>query len=206
MESAGDSHTRLVGWGKIILPIIGIALFSSLFLFAKDGADTSDIPFGDIETLAREQRITAPEFSGVLADGSTLVVTAKSARPDSGTMSKLTILDLQLLLNGSDGSTLRVTAGEGEIDGSGQTISLGGLAQLETSSGYIMETQGLRADLINGEISSNGALEAFAPFGKISAGQITFKSAEGDQGQQMLFTQGVRLLYTPTDKQKGISE
>ena len=60
-----------------------------------------------------------------------------------------------------------------------------------------METNGLTANLETGVIMSDGALEIRAPFGRLTAGRVTFKTANDDTGQQMLFTQGVRLIYTP---------
>jgi lipopolysaccharide export system protein LptC len=60
-----------------------------------------------------------------------------------------------------------------------------------------METNGLVADLASGVIMSDGALEIRAPFGAITAGRVTFETANDAKGQQMLFTQGVRLVYTP---------
>jgi lipopolysaccharide export system protein LptC len=38
-----------------------------------------------------------------------------------------------------------------------------------------------------------------APFGAITAGRVTFQTDAGDLGQQMRFTDGVRLVYTPID-------
>ena len=68
MASADNFHSQLVGWSKIILPICGIGLLSTLFLFARSSTDETGIPFAEIETLAREQRISAPQFSGLADD------------------------------------------------------------------------------------------------------------------------------------------
>jgi lipopolysaccharide export system protein LptC len=70
---------------------------------------------------------------------------------------------------------------------------------LETSNGYTMETNGLVADLDAGTVTFDGALEVRAPFGAITAGRVTFQTDAGDLGQQMRFTDGVRLIYTPID-------
>ena len=97
------------------------------------------------------------------------------------------------------GSNLEVTATTGEIDGRGQIARLMGLARLRTSSGFEMETNGLIASLETGIVTSDGLLEIRAPFGELTAGQVTFQVSADDTGQQMLFTQGVRLLYEPQD-------
>ncbi|MCO4849265.1 MAG: LPS export ABC transporter periplasmic protein LptC [Yoonia sp.] len=197
MASADNFHSQLVGWSKIILPICGIGLLSTLFLFARSSTDDTGIPFAKIETLAREQRISAPQFSGVADDGSIIAIGAKSAQFDPTTPNSINALDLSLTLKASDGSEVRITAAEGEIDIDAKLARLRGLARLETSNGYTMETNGLVADLESGVITSDGALEIRAPFGTITAGRVTFETANDAKGQQMLFTQGVRLVYTP---------
>jgi len=190
-------HSYLVGWSKIILPLVALGLLSTLFLFAKSSTDTSSIPFAEINELARDQRIGTPQFSGVSDDGSVISIGAQSAQPAPGKPDTVTITALSLNLSAADGSDIKITAIEGEIDGSTKTARLLGLAQLKTSSGYTMETNGLTANLETGVIMSDGALEIRAPFGRLTAGRVTFKTANDDTGQQMLFTQGVRLIYTP---------
>ena len=199
MASADNFHSQLVGWSKIILPLCGLAILSTLFLFARSSGDTGEIPFAEIESLAREQKITAPQFSGVAKDGSIIAVGATSAQPKSGNLTALTASDLTLNVDAADGSQLRVTATEGEIDSDAKIARLNGLARLETSNGYTMETNGLVADLDAGTVTVDGALEVRAPFGAITAGRVTFQTDAGDLGQQMRFTDGVRLIYTPID-------
>jgi len=171
---------------------------STLFLFAKSSGETGDIPFAQIESLAREQRISAPQFSGVADDGSLITIGAKSAKPQAGDIGKMTINDLSLNIDTAQGGTIKVRALGGEIDSASKTAQLTGLARLETSNGYVMETNGLLADLETGVIRSDGALEVRAPFGSLTAGRVTFQTADDTRGQQMLFTDGVRLVYTPT--------
>lgn len=197
MLNSDNFHSQLVGWSKIILPLCALALLSTLFLFARAGSGTTDIPFADIEAMARDQRINAPRFSGVADDGSIIGISAKSAQLDPNAPHKLAISSLKLDVDAADGSHVLVTAIDGEVDSQARIARLMGLARLETSSGFTMETNGLVADLKSGVISSDGALEVRAPFGVLTAGRVTFQTATDNSGHQMLFTQGVRLIYTP---------
>ena len=95
------------------------------------------------------------------------------------------------------GDTLAISAGTGLVDTAAKTAHLGGLARLETSSGYVMETAGLQADLTTGTVTADGALEVQAPFGQLNAGQVTIQTGSDGTGQQMNFTKGVKLVYTP---------
>lgn len=190
-------HSRLVGWTKIILPLMALALLSTLFLFAKGSNDGTEIPFARLNELARDQRISEPEFSGVAGDGSIIEIAAQSAQPKDGNLDYLSVTAPQLSLDAVDGTSLRIIAGEGIINSAAKQATLTGLARLETSSGYLMETQGLLADLESGVIESLGPLEIHAPFGQITAGHIAIMIGSENTGQQMYFTKGVRMLYTP---------
>ena len=207
MASADNFHSYLVGWSKIILPICGIGLLSTLFLFAKSNTTTSKFSITEIEMMAREQRINKPKFSGVADDGSVITISAKTAELNSTSPNLFNASDLSLSMRATDGSEIHITATTGEVDSTAKKARLRGLARLETSNGYRMETNGLVADLKSGSITSNGALEIRAPFGRITAGRVKFETANDVTGQQMLFTQGVQLIYTPnTNKSKDVTE
>lgn len=195
MATYDNFHSRLVSWTKIVLPLSALGLLSTLFLFARGGDADSTIPIVEIDALAREQGITAPRFSGVTNDGSMIQLTASTAKPKSE--STLTIQAPLLQMNASDGTTLTIRAGSGVLDSASQTAALSGLARLEASSGYIMETAGLTADLAKGQFTSLGSLEIQSPYGALTAGQVDIFSADSDLGQQMHFTKGVKLVYTP---------
>jgi lipopolysaccharide export system protein LptC len=174
-----------------------LALLSTLFLFARATPDQDNITIADVEAIAREQRVSAPEFSGVTDDGAVIVISAATARPDTDRPDTMSINDMRLRMDNADGSSVEVTATEGEVDGRGQIARFLGLARLITSDGYQMETNGLIAELATGRITSDGLLEIRAPFGDLTAGKVTFQSAVGGKAQEILFTDGVRLLYNP---------
>lgn len=198
MKTRADNfHSQLVGWTKIILPICGIAIFSTLFLFVRDDDGGVDIPMAELQTLAREQKISAPQFSGVTDNGSIITVGAKSAKPDTFDPNIMRAVDLALTVETADGNRLSITATDGEVDATAKRASLDGLTRLETSGGYSMETNGLSASLDTGIVTSDGALEVRAPYGALTAGRVTFATNPADGGQQILFTDGVKLVYTP---------
>ncbi|SFS19596.1 hypothetical protein [Yoonia litorea] len=196
MEPNDNLYSQFVGWAKIILPLCAIALLSTLFLFARSANDTDEVAMAEVEQIAREQRLAAPEFSGLTDDGSTVVVSAKSAQPDQNNPDTVMISDIGMRLNTTEGIQIDVTAVSGELDGRARVAQFLGLARIETSNGYQLETNGLIADLGSGVVTSDGLLEVRAPFGEITAGNVRFEVTSEEVGQQMVFTNGVRLLYT----------
>lgn len=197
MPADYNFHSQLVGWAKIILPLCALALLSTLFLFARDANTPDEAALALAEEIAREQKITAPEFTGVTDNGDIIVIAAKSAQPDKARPNNIQINEITMRLDATDGSFVEVTAVQGEVDGRTRIASFLGLARLQTSNGYVMETNGLIAELQTGRVTSNGLLEIRAPFGELTAGMVTFQAASQQAGQQMLFTNGVRLLYKP---------
>lgn len=200
MDGPDNLYSQAVGWIKIVLLMGALALLSTLFLFARSPADQTEIPFAEIADLARDQRLTAPRFFGLADDGSTIAIAARNARPGPDGPDKVQIESLSLSLEGTDGSQLDITAGSSLIDGQTQVARLEGLARLTTSTGYVMETVGLTADLKSGIIASDGMLEIQAPYGEMTAGRIEIRTGPDGPGRQLLFTGGVHLIYTPPER------
>ena len=120
----------------------------------------------------------------------------------AGVFSLLSAL-LFVTLDAVDGTSLTIFAGAGVLDGPNQQARLDGLARLETSSGYMMETAGLLADLETGQVTSLGRLEVQAPFGSLTAGQVDILVTSEGEGQQMRFTDGVKLVYDPANAERA---
>ncbi len=198
MVTDTNFHTWFVGWLKIILPMGALALLSTLFLFARSPANQDqEIPIAQIEAIAQDQQITAPQFSGMTDDGSIIAVQANEAKPQADNPNALLVEDLMITMDAPDGTTLRITSGTSLLDTVAQTARLDGLSRVITSNGYTMETNGLSADLNSGEVVSDGRLAIQAPFGDLTAGKVRIRTSPDGTGQQMVFTDGVRLLYTP---------
>jgi len=186
-----------VGWAKIILPLCALALLSTLFLFARATTEPHNVPLPDVEPIAREHGVNAPEFSGTTPDWAVIAIGAGSADPAYTAFDAAGVPALRMRLRHHERRHIEVTATEGEIDGRARMARFLGLARLTTSNGYQMETNGLTAELTTGQITSDGLLEIHAPFGTLTAGKITYQAARDGVAQEMLFTEGVRLLYLP---------
>lgn len=197
MNPADNMHSRIVGWAKVMLPLLALALLSTLFMLARQPANQATIPFAEIAEMARDQRITAPRFSGLTDEGAIVIIAAQTARPDEARPDTVLIDMLTFRMENPDGSDVTVSATTGELDGRTRVARFLGLVRLNTSTGFEMETNGLIAELDTGLIKTDGLLEVRGPFGDLTAGQVTFQVSDEQMGQQMLFTDGVRLLYTP---------
>lgn len=196
MTPKDNFYSLFVGWAKIILPMAGIALLSTLFLLAR-GADQSSLPLAELEEMARSARLTGPTFSGVTDDGTIFTVSAGVAAPNPDDTRIVEIDKIRLLLSDPLGASVEITAARATYDGTTNQIALAGLTRLVSSVGYSLETRGIIADIASGTVTTEGALEARAPFGEIAAGRLTILRDAAAGGQQMVFQNGVRLVYQP---------
>lgn len=194
MLSDDNLYSQFVGLLKVSLPLAALALMSTVFLFARAPTQDTAIPYAEIEEIAREPRLSGAQVSGVADDGSVIELTAQTARPNGDV---LLVETMSVSIDAVDGIHIDIRAGQGEINNATRIARLTGMARIQTSNGYEMETAGLTANLTTGRIISDGALEVQAPYGSLTAGQMTIETPEGGDGQVMLFQNGVRLVYTP---------
>ena len=197
MGRADNLYSAFIGWMKVLLPLAALALLSTIFLLARGTNNVQSIPYADLAAMAREQGMTNPNLAGVTTDGSAVSITAAALRPATNAVDAFSIIAPVLVLNATDGSRVEVSSGLAEIDGRRKLMTLTELVRLGTSSGYMMETSGIAADLASGVISSLGPLEVQAPFGTLTAGKVVVMTSPDGLGQQMVFNGGVRLLYQP---------
>lgn len=196
MAAFDNRYSLLVSWLKILLPLAAIALLSTLFLFSR-GRELMEIPIAELEEIARENRLSAPNFSGVAEDGTRFSLSADTARPLPDMPDVIAIEGIALNLEGRDSLGIDVTAGVASFDTSSRIARIEGLARIASTDGYRMETLGIEAQLDQGTLDTIGALEMRAPFGAVTAGHLSVKGATGGSGLVMVFNEGVRLVYQP---------
>ncbi len=193
-----DAHSRLVAWAKIILPLAALAILSTLFLFARTIDPDDAIPYAEVDVAERirEPRLTAPTYSGVTSDGSSLTFKAAEARPgaDGGAA---TAQSLSLLLETPDGGRADLSAASGALDSVAGMLTLQGGVIVTTSTGYTVRTEAVNARLDRTGLVAPGAITADAPMGKITASGMTLEQTGASGNYLLVFDGRVRLIYTP---------
>lgn len=197
MQGMDGLRSQTIGILKVALPLAALGLLSTIFLIARAPVKDGSIPYAEINEIAREPRVSGAQISGVAADGSVIELNAAIARPEG---SLIHIETLSADIETAEGVSIAIRAGTGEVDNETQIARLSGLARVETSNGYTMETAGVTADMASGRITSDGALEVHTPFGEMTAGQLIIEMGTDGAGQRMLFQDGVRLIYHPQQR------
>jgi lipopolysaccharide export system protein LptC len=194
-----DTHTRVVGWLKVALPLMALAILSTLFLLS-DRIDPEDaLPYAevDVEELAREPRMTAPTYAGTTSDGAALSLTADEARPAAeGVPAKAAGLRLELAT--PDGGRTELLAKTAVMDDTATQILLSGGVTVTTSTGYRLETAEIAAKLDRSGLESRSPVTATGPAGDIRAdGMVLSQDIRTPGAYLLVFKGGVRLVYQP---------
>lgn len=193
-----DRHSRLVGWLKVALPLMALAILSSLFLVARQIDPEGTIVFSEAELAdrLREPRITAPTYAGTTSDGATLTISADEARPDAGNGATAAAVHAQLAT--ADGARSVLTAGAVRFLQDAREAVLEGGVLLANSLGYEFRTETMTLTLETAGASTAGAVEGFGPLGRITAGRMQITpTGDGAKTYLLVFNGGVRLIYQP---------
>lgn len=196
MTPGADAHTRLVGAAKFALPLLGLALLSSLFLLA--GVGDGREPSGrapQAEGVAAERRLSDPVHAGVTEGGDAVEISADVARPDPRDPRRMEAEGLRAHVVTPEGSDLSVTAPRGRIDtGAGTAVLSGGIrldGTAERAGPIRAGADAMSFDLRTGRAEGAGPVTAEAPMGRIEAGSLVAR------GPHLAFGDGVRLVIAP---------
>jgi lipopolysaccharide export system protein LptC len=202
MARADNAWSRWVVLLKIILPLIALALLSSIFLLSRTIDPTASIPFTevDVEDRAREPRLTTPKFSGVTSDGSRVTLDAIEMRPDLSKAGSGTATDLRARMVTLTGETTDVVADRGKVDTQAGTYEMIGAVKAVLSTGYTIAAPKMAGLLDATSLDATGPVDATAPMGKITADAMQLRSDPAAPGNYLLVFNGrVRLVYEPLE-------
>ncbi len=196
---SGDRYSRTVALLKVLFPVTALALLSTLFLISRGNDSDAPIPFADkeIQDRLRDQQITGPFFSGSTADGDLVSFYATKLTTPDGRTGDNRAEDVMAQIETVHGATLRVQANLATVDIASDLTELTGSVIINTSSGYKVTTDALLARMSELSLEAPGTVIAVSPMGTLTAGNMTVTKPKTADHAQMLFSGGVKLLYTP---------
>lgn len=201
MSRGEHIYSRFVAWLKIILPFGALILLSTIFLFSRGSDPVSQIPLleNGVDPGSSEQ-VSGPVFSGTTEAGHALTVEARQARAGDEGLSHLVADDLRAVVDLEDGSRVSVEARTGQLSQDIGKAEFGGGVIVTSSTGYTARTDGMR--LLTGavDMESTGPVDAKGPAGTLEAGKLRVQEDPVSGDVQLLFTEGVKLVYTPQSK------
>jgi len=202
VASSDNTYSRFVSWLKILLPLLALAILSTLFLVSRSINPSQSIPYSDVDPnkLARDQGISSPNFSSITSDGSAITFSAARARPDPNHRQMVIAQDLVGKIETSSGSTIEIIAQEGLLDNKKQRATLTGNVKVSTPSGYRIQTNHVKANLDATRILAKEQVIAEGPMGNIVAGSMILTKPPNPNEPNdyvLVFKDGVKLVYVP---------
>lgn len=198
---AGDGWTRLVRFLRIALPLLALALLSTVFLVARHLNPDDAIPYSDVDIAdrLREPRMTSPDYAGTTADGADLRVTAETATPEKPeTATGAAAQSVQGVLTTPDGVRTDLRSLSAQMDAGGDSVTFDGAVDLATSSGYSVQTDRMVARTDQTELRSLSPVTASGPGTRITAQEMVLTQDRAKPDSYVLVFKGqVKLVYEP---------
>lgn len=192
-------HSRVVAWLKIIFPLMALAILSTVFLLSRSVDPTKTIPFAkiDLKERARDQRITAPHFSGASEAGDLLTFTADFARPDPEVSNRIVAQNLATEIQLMNGTLITFSSASGTIDEPSDEAVLTGNVIVHSSTNYTVRTEALTSGMREVRAETSGLIEAVGPVGRFTAGKMLLTRDPDTGTTYLIFTNRVKLVYDP---------
>jgi len=192
-------YSRVVAVLKVGLPLIALAMLSSLFLTrTEDGNGEISFSRADVAALGSGLRVDNPTFAGSTRRDDRFEFQADVVVPDAAPPTRASIEGLRGRIDFRVGSRVEVSARKAELEMEAHSLELRDAARVATSDGLVVEAPRMAVDLRSGEVRATGGVETTGPMGEISSGDLSIAPAEGGEtAARISFGQGVRLVYYP---------
>jgi len=204
IDMAMNHHTysKLIGFLKIILPLIALAVLGTVFLITKDDGFDPGFTFSQAEFDALESGsfLDNPQINGKTVNGDIFSLTAERIEPESREMQRVIASNLVSNFEFSSGISAEIIADTAEIHMGERLLVFPDGARIITSDGYDGTLKTLTADLETGQISGE-MIEADGPLGHVSAEIFHISSVgDGNSGNRVLrFEKAVKVTLDTTE-------
>src|SRR5690606_18837220 len=128
-----DRYSKAIGWLKVMLPLVGLAILSTLFLIARETrVERSEMPAEAFSPAGGVETVASPDYSGITADGASVSVTAELAWPRAGARGDLDAVEVLARFDTRDGERIDIRADRGTFLPDRTLLELRGRVVVET--------------------------------------------------------------------------
>lgn len=190
-------YSRLIAWLKILLPLGALALLSTIFLYSRSPDPIAVIPvLANGADPSKSEQVGKPFYAGTTEAGHAITLVARQARSVGSGQSGVIADDLRAVVDVEADNRITIEATTGQMDEDDRLLLRDGVT-LQSTSGYTVRSTGFDAVLDRVEIDSTGPVDADGPGLVLSAGKLLVEETPVTSDLELLFTQGVKLVYTP---------
>lgn len=194
-----DRHSRMVSLLKVLFPLLALALLSTLFLLSRVIDPETVIPFADkeIQDRLRDQQVTGPFFSGTTANGDQISFSAEKLTTPQNEVGANRAEAVRVVMNLAGGAVITLQANIAHFEMPKDRAELEGDVVIETSTDYMIQSDRLTTQMTLFDVRSPGPVSARSPMGTLHAGSMTISSPKPGEPAQLIFKNGVKLIYDP---------
>lgn len=194
------AYSRMVGWLKVVLPILALGVLSTLFLVARTVDPAQQLPFADVdvEGIARDESIGAPDYASVTEEGAAISVSATTAKPDAEDPNKVDGEEVRAAIDLPGGERINIVAGAMRMNPTDGVATLSQDVSITSSLGYAIEASGIEVALDRTGLKSTGPARLTGDIGELTANRFELTTQSGTQNaHRLIFSGDVRLVFTP---------
>lgn len=199
MAPETDRYSKAISWLKVVLPIVGLGILSTLFLVAREARiDQRRLPPEAVAPDGGFETASMLDYSGITGDGSAVSIVADRAWPAADGSGRLEGSGIVARFDLRGDETAEVRAESGSLRPEGDILALRGDVVVTTDSGWIMESDALDASLDWTRLTSPVAVRTQGPMGTLTADQMVIDRGRGAEGSYLMeFDGDVHLVYRP---------
>lgn len=186
-------YSRFVGVAKVLLPLVAVAILSTVFLLGDDDSFDQGQVFtpDDFNALDDTNQLTRARFAGATTHGDYLSFSTARISPDPSRENVMEFSRLSGSAKFISGQEVQLVAPSALFFISDNRISMPEGGSITTSDGYRGRMESLNADLSTGDITGDN-LDGSGPLGAITAGHFEMVQ-NGGENRVLWFSQGVTL-------------
>ncbi|WP_108861643.1 LPS export ABC transporter periplasmic protein LptC [Ruegeria sp. Alg231-54] len=193
-----DGHSRRVQFFKVVLPLVAIAMLSTVFLLSRSIETNVSVPFNqqDIDERLADQVVMQPNYQGTTRKGEDVQIEA--SRATQGTEGEApTAAEFRGRFGLLNGGVITLDSNTGMIRPDKNTATFVGDVVITTTDGIVVTTDLLNTALDEIQGDTPGQVDGTGIIGDFTAGRMTFGTEKKDGPVHIIFTDGVKLVYEP---------
>ncbi|KRA47631.1 hypothetical protein [Devosia sp. Root635] len=130
-----QSRNRVVAILRLAIPALGVVALAALLLQIYISSQTSRFGIGQIVVSAESVMVEAPEYSGLLDNGTAYRVSATAAQAAVDATDRIGLTDAHLTMKRPDGVSMEVRAPRALLDTTNQLVVVEDVAHVGNSQG-----------------------------------------------------------------------
>jgi len=170
-----ERRNRVVDVLRWLVPAAGVLALAALVIQIVVSSQMGRFDLESIAVTPESVTIEAPEYAGILEDGSRYRVFAQSAATRAGEPERIDLADAALTIERPTGVVMDITAPEGELDTTNELVLVEGIANVVDSTGTTAVLHRSVFDWTGQVLTSEGPVSIdYADGSELEAERMTF--------------------------------